>query len=49
MQKVSILHYLHLNLSTSRPSHNVDKAVFTDNTRILPTPSLKVKKKIDVL
>ena len=33
--------YLHLNLSTSLPSHNIDRAAFTDNTRILPIPLLK--------
>ena len=34
---------LHLNLSTSRPSHSVESAVFTDKTRIRPTPSLNRK------
>ena len=38
--------YLHLNLSTSLPSHNIDRAAFTDNTRILPIPLLKRKKNI---
>ena len=36
--------FLHLSLSTRRPAHSVERAVLTDNTRILPIASLQCKK-----
>ena len=35
--------FLHLSLSTRRPAHSVERAVLTDNTRILPIASLQCK------
>ena len=41
-----IIHdFLHLSLSTRRPAHSVERAVLTDNTRILPIASLQCKNK----
>ena len=33
--------FLHLSLSTRRPAQSVERAVFTDSTRILPMASLQ--------
>ena len=42
-QSEIIGNFLHLSLSTRRPAHSVERAVLTDNTRILPIASLQCK------